>query len=189
MHFIGVGVGTISGGIIGGYLMSLHSKKKTESNGHIPRPEFKLFSLLYITWFAPVGLAGYFFVTYFGIHWIFADVFIVIFCFGISAAVVSLQSYIVDSYSLLAGSALTSTIVVRSIFGFGATVVSLQVRERWDTLLIYPPLGSRRLIAPRRPVLVWCRSDFIMCLDLCAYCLYRLLLRCKAESQEQVRYS
>lgn len=122
MHFIGIGVGTITGGIAGGFLTEFHYKRLTKRNGGIARPEFKLFSLLYITWLAPLGLAGYFFITYWGVHWIFADVFIVLFCFGISAAVVSLQSYIVDCFSLLAGSALTSTIVIRSFFGFGATV-------------------------------------------------------------------
>jgi MFS family permease len=122
MHFIGIGVGTITGGMAGGFLTEIHYRRLTKQNGGIARPEFKLFSLLYTTWLSPLGLAGYFFITYWGVHWIFADVFIVLFCFGISAAVVSLQSYIVDCYSLLAGSALTSTIVIRSFFGFGATV-------------------------------------------------------------------
>lgn len=139
MHFIGIGLGTITGGLLGGYLVDRHvsenwlliptliflkNRKLSARNKGIAKPEFKLFSLLYCVLIPPLGLLLYGVITWWGIHWIFADAGIVIFCIGVSMAIVSVQSYIVDCYTLLAGSALTSTIVVRSIIGTAATIVS-----------------------------------------------------------------
>lgn len=105
--------------------LSLSSQYHNLSLGNrgVAKPEFKFFCMLYTVWIPPIGLMIYGIVTYYGIHWIFADLGIVIFCFGISIAVVAIQSYIVDCYALLAGSALTATIVFRSIVGTGATIV------------------------------------------------------------------
>lgn len=122
MHFITIGVGTISGGFIGGYLVERHYHHKSISNRGVAKPEFKFYCMLYTVWIPPLGLLIYGFMTYYGIHWIFADFGIVVFCIGISIAVVAIQSYMVDCYALLAGSALTSTIVFRSIVGTGATI-------------------------------------------------------------------
>ena len=211
MHFITIGVGTITGGIAGGFLTEFHYKRLTRRNGGIARPEFKLFSLLYMTWLGPIGLFGYFFITYWGVvsgrrggvcanpshtslhrqHWIFADVSIVIFCFGISAAVVSLQSYIVDCFSLLAGSALTSTIVVRSFFGFGATVVSVRVEREEGDMSLSPSAhaGGRGPPPPRWPVLVWCVSLDAVHRHLRSRRLHRILSRRSDAKQEQVRHA
>lgn len=124
MHFINITIGTIVGGFLGGYLVEKHYHNPSLNNRGIAKPEFKFYCMLYTVWIPPVGLMIYGLITYFGIHWIFADIGIVVFCIGISIAVVAIQSYMVDCYSLLAGSALTATIVFRSIVGTGATIGS-----------------------------------------------------------------
>lgn len=104
--------------------LSTQYRRLSRRNKGVGKPEYKIHSFLYSVWLPPLGLLLYGLVTYYGVHWIFADAGIVLFCLGISMAIVAIQSYIVDCYALLAGSALTSTIVFRSIVGTGATIVS-----------------------------------------------------------------
>ncbi|PWN34931.1 putative mfs-multidrug-resistance transporter [Meira miltonrushii] len=140
MHFITITIGTIVGGFLGGYLVEKHYHNLSLNNRGIAKPEFKFYCMLYTVWIPPFGLMVYGLITYYGIHWIFADIGIVIFCVGISIAVVAIQSYMVDCYSLLAGSALTATIVVRSICGTGATIGSedllLHAGMLWSNVIL-----------------------------------------------------
>lgn len=106
-------------------LLPRQYRRLARRNNGMGKPEYKLFSFLYSVWLPPLGLLLYGLVTYYGVHWIFADAGIVLFCLGVSMAIVAIQSYIVDCYALLAGSALTSTIVFRSLVGTGATIVRI----------------------------------------------------------------
>ena len=67
MHFICIGIGTISGGIVGGLLVEHFYKVLSMRNGGIAKPEYRIYAFLFIVWIPPVGLSLFGWCTYYGV--------------------------------------------------------------------------------------------------------------------------
>ncbi|KAF9458414.1 MFS polyamine transporter [Collybia nuda] len=119
LHYISLGVGlTIASQINTRFIDRIYIRFKTKNND-IGEPEFRLPPMIPGTIVLPIGL----FITGWGaqehIHWIVTDIGIALVGVGLILNIQSIQTYIVDAFTLYAASALAAAACFRSLAGFG----------------------------------------------------------------------
>lgn len=81
----------------------------------------------------PIGLFAFAWTTLPRVHWIASVIFALPFGFGMVAVFLSMMSYLVDAYLLLAASALAANAVIRSLFGFAFPLFTHDMFEGMGT--------------------------------------------------------
>ncbi|KAE8270635.1 hypothetical protein A4X09_0g1687 [Tilletia walkeri] len=122
LHFLSFGIGFIVGALFGiGVIDRIHEWLTLRNDG-VPCAEFKLVPMVAVSPLAPVALLAFGWATQNRAHWIVGDLACFWFAFSVSASFLSVQGYLIDTFALLAGSALTATVVTRSLLGFVFTL-------------------------------------------------------------------
>jgi len=123
LNYLGMGVGSFFG-----FGFSLAANKVydrlAEANEGKGLPEYRLPTLFITSWFIPIGLFWYGWSAQAKLHWIMPVIGTVWFGLGVVSIFVAIQNYLVDGFKY-AASALAASTVLRSLFGFYLSVVSL----------------------------------------------------------------
>ncbi|EIN05407.1 MFS general substrate transporter [Punctularia strigosozonata HHB-11173 SS5] len=119
LHYIALGVGLTGASQINARLLDRIYLYFTNRNGGKGRPEYRLPSMVPGTILQPIGL----FLTGWAVqerwHWIVADVGIAFVGAGQILNFQSIQTYVIDAFTLHAASALAAVSCLRSLAGFG----------------------------------------------------------------------
>ncbi|KAM6494593.1 MFS polyamine transporter [Amanita muscaria] len=119
LHYLALGIGLVGGAQINARSLDriyIHLKNK---NGGVGEPEFRLLNTFVGSLLIPIGLfiAGW--AAECHVHWIVTDIGMVLIGGGVISVFQSIQTYVIDSFTLYAASALAAIAVLRSVAGFG----------------------------------------------------------------------
>ncbi|KAG5351218.1 hypothetical protein C0989_007369 [Termitomyces sp. Mn162] len=119
LHYIAFGVGlTLASQVNARYMDRIYIYFKNKNNG-VREPEFRLPSMVPGTIILPIGM----FITGWAaqnkVHWIVTDIGIALVGGGMILLFQSIQTYVVDTFTLHAASALAAVSCLRSFAGFG----------------------------------------------------------------------
>ena len=88
-------------------------------NNNVGKPEFRLPAMFVASVLIPIGLFWYGWSAQAHTHWIMPNIGMAIFGAGSIVCLQCMQTYIIDSYTRFAASALAAAVVLRSLAGFG----------------------------------------------------------------------
>ncbi|KAF1845634.1 MFS general substrate transporter [Cucurbitaria berberidis CBS 394.84] len=117
LSYIGVGVGMIVGMAVLG-VMSDKIIKQEQAKGDA-KPEHRLLLKLTLPGAIslPIGVFVYGWTTFYGVHWIVPIIATSFIGLGNLTAMMTIQTYLVDAFTVHAASAIAANTVLRSIFG------------------------------------------------------------------------
>ncbi|KAF1914425.1 major facilitator superfamily domain-containing protein [Ampelomyces quisqualis] len=119
LNFISMGLGFFLGTQITAPLNdALYRRLKKKNNG-VGKPEFRVPIMVPASLLVPIGLFWYGWSAQAEIHWIMPNIGACIFCAGVIIGFQCIQTYLVDSYTRYAASAIAAATVLRSLAGFG----------------------------------------------------------------------
>ncbi|KAH7074271.1 MFS multidrug transporter-like protein [Paraphoma chrysanthemicola] len=119
LNFISMGVGFFLGTQITAPLNDALYKRLKKRNNGVGRPEFRIPIMVPASFLVPVGLFWYGWSAQARVHWIMPNIGAGIFCAGMIVEFQCIQTYLVDSYTRYAASAIAAATVLRSLAGFG----------------------------------------------------------------------
>lgn len=131
LSYIGVGVGMIVGMAVLG-VMSDRIIRQQQAKGDV-KPEHRLPFILTLPGAIglPIGVFIYGWTTYYGVHWIVPIIATSLIGVGNLTAMMTIQTYLVDAYTVHAASAIAANTVLRSVFG---AVLPLSGLTMYDAL-------------------------------------------------------
>jgi MFS family permease len=117
LSYIGVGVGMFFGLAVLGTLSDKYIVKQ-QAKGPV-KPEHRLPLMLTLPGAIalPIGVFVYGWTTYYKVHWIVPIIFTSFIGLGNLTAMMTIQTYLVDAFTIHAASALAANTVLRSVFG------------------------------------------------------------------------
>lgn len=118
LNYISLAIGFTVGGQIGGRMIDRFYKKLRDKNGGKGIPEFKLPVMMATCWCLPAGLIVYGWSAQYAVHWIVPNIGSVLLAIGMLTNFQCIQNYTVDSFGLIAASALAALVFLRSLAGF-----------------------------------------------------------------------
>ncbi|MCJ1274476.1 hypothetical protein MMC21_002272 [Puttea exsequens] len=156
LNYISLGVGFFLGAQICAPVndrIYRHCKKR---NNNIGRPEFRVPLMIPGSFLVPIGLFIYGWTAQYQTHWIGPNVGAAIFAAGVIVGFQCIQTYLVDSYTRYAASAVAAATVLRSLAGFGfplfAPYMYTSLHYGWgNSLLGFVALG----LGVPAPWLLW----------------------------------
>ena len=119
LNYISLGLGFFIGAQGAARLNDRIYRYLKKKNGNVGRPEFRAPLLLPGSLLIPIGLFIYGWSAQHHVHWIVPNIGTALLAAGSIIGFQMIQSYIVDSYTLFAASAVSATAVLRSLAGFG----------------------------------------------------------------------
>ncbi|KAJ4286523.1 hypothetical protein N0V90_013223 [Kalmusia sp. IMI 367209] len=119
LNYISLGLGSLLGTYICAWLNDRTYKKLKARNNDIGRPEFRLPLLAITTICVPAGLFIYGWTAQTHQHWIAPNIGALLFAIGNMMTFQCMQTYIVDTYTQFAASAMAAVSVLRCIAAFG----------------------------------------------------------------------
>ncbi|KAH7126691.1 MFS multidrug transporter-like protein [Dendryphion nanum] len=119
LNFISMGVGFFLGTQICAPLNDAIYRRLKRRNNNIGKPEFRVPMMIPASLLVPIGLFWYGWSAQAKLHWIMPNIGAVIFSSGMIVAFQCIQTYLVDSYTRYAASAIAAATVLRSLAGFG----------------------------------------------------------------------
>ncbi|KAI0084550.1 MFS polyamine transporter [Irpex rosettiformis] len=119
LHYIALGVGLTGASQINARIMDKIYVYFTQKNGGKGRPEYRLPSMFPGTICLPIGLFLTGWTARANIHWIVPDIGIAFVGAGVILNFQSIQTYVIDAFTLHAASALAAVAFLRSCAGFG----------------------------------------------------------------------
>jgi MFS family permease len=119
LNYVSLGVGFFLGTQISAPINDAIYRKLKKKNNNTGRPEFRVPLIFPGACLVPVGLFWYGWSAQAHTHWILPNIGAAIFAAGTIIVFQSLQTYIVDSYTRYAASAVGAATVLRSLAGFG----------------------------------------------------------------------
>ncbi|MCJ1393860.1 hypothetical protein MMC18_006736 [Xylographa bjoerkii] len=119
LNYISLGLGFFLGTQICAPLNDKFYKMLKKRNNGVGRPEFRIPLMLPGSIFVPTGLFIYGWTANYHTHWIFPNIGTAIFAAGNIVCFQCIQTYLVDSYTRYAASAIGAATVLRSLAGFG----------------------------------------------------------------------
>lgn len=131
LHNLALGIGMIVFGQVEGFLIDWVFKKMRARHGK-SRPEYKLPMLMVTVFLSPCALILFGWTAYYRKHWIAPDIGLVMMGTAIIATILQVQMYMADLMGIYASSAISATLSVRSLFGFGFTMLSKALFDRLD---------------------------------------------------------
>ncbi|KAF2648685.1 MFS general substrate transporter [Lophiostoma macrostomum CBS 122681] len=156
LNFISMGVGFFLGTQISAPINDgLYRRLKKRNNG-VGKPEFRVPCMIPASLMVPIGLFWYGWSAQAGIHWIVPDIGAAIFCAGTIVGFQCIQTYLVDSYTRYAASAIAAATVLRSLAGFGFPLFAPAMFNKLDygwgnSLLAFIAIG----LGVPAPFLLW----------------------------------
>ncbi|KAA1477064.1 MFS polyamine transporter [Dentipellis sp. KUC8613] len=119
LHYLALGIGLFAGTQIGARVLDRSYKSMSKRNGGVGKPEFRLPTMYPGTVLLPVGLLITGWTAQNRVFWIAPDIGIVLVGAGVVLNMLSLQTYVIDAFTLYSASALAATTFLRCIAGFG----------------------------------------------------------------------
>ncbi|KZF20456.1 MFS multidrug transporter-like protein [Xylona heveae TC161] len=119
LNYIAIGLGFFTGTQVCAPLNDRIYRRLRQRNNGVGRPEFRVPLMFVGAAFMPIGLFWYGWSAQARTHWIVPDIGIFVFSAGIIVGFQCTQTYVVDSYTRFAASAVGATTVLRCIAGFG----------------------------------------------------------------------
>jgi multidrug resistance protein len=119
LNYISLGCGFFVGTQICAPLQDRIYKALKARNGGVGRPEFRVPLMIPGAILVPVGLFWYGWTAEKQTYWILPDIGAALFAAGVIIGFQCIQTYIVDSYTRYAASAIGAATVLRSLAGFG----------------------------------------------------------------------
>jgi len=132
LNFISMGMGFFLGTQITAPLNdALYRRLKKRNNG-IGKPEFRIPIMIPASLLVPIGLFWYGWSAQAQVHWIMPNIGAAIFCAGVIVGFQCIQTYLVDSYTRYAASAIAAATVLRSLAGFGFPLFAPAMYDELD---------------------------------------------------------
>jgi len=119
IHYLALGVGLTGASQINGQTLDKVYVYFKNKNGGVGRPEFRLPSMVPGTILLPIGLLITGWTVPVKVFWLVPDIGIALVGAGIILNFQSIQTYIIDAFTLHAASALAAASCLRSLAGFG----------------------------------------------------------------------
>jgi len=119
LNFISMGLGFFLGTQTCAPLTDLIYRRLKKKNNGVGKPEFRVPLMVPASILIPMGLFWYGWSAQAKTHWIVPNIGVVIFCGGTIVGFQCIQTYLVDSYTRYAASAIAAATVLRSLAGFG----------------------------------------------------------------------
>lgn len=119
LNYISLGVGFFLGSQICAPINDRLYRRLKKSNNNTGRPEFRVPLMVPGSLLVPIGLFIYGWSAQKHTHWIVPNIGAAMFAAGVIIGFQGIQTYIVDSYTRFAASALAAITVLRSLAGFG----------------------------------------------------------------------
>jgi hypothetical protein len=119
LNFISMGLGFFLGTQICAPLNDLIYRRLKKKNNGVGKPEFRVPMMIPASLFVPIGLFWYGWSAQAKVHWIVPNFGVLFFCAGTIVGFQCIQTYLVDSYTRYAASAIAAATVLRSLAGFG----------------------------------------------------------------------
>ncbi|KAF8321174.1 MFS general substrate transporter [Clavulina sp. PMI_390] len=119
LNYLSLAIGLTIGGQVGSRILDRTYASQKQRTGGVGTPEMRMPFVMATSFFIPVGLLIYGWSAEHHVFWLVPNIGVGIFCVGGIAAMLALQTYIVDNYGLLAASALAGASGFRSLAGFG----------------------------------------------------------------------
>jgi multidrug resistance protein len=131
LSFLGTGVGMISGMVVLGIVSDKIIKKK-QAKGNV-KPEHRLPIVLTLPGGIglPIGIFIYGWTAYYKVHWIVPIIGTAFVGLGNLTGMMTIQTYLIDAFTIHAASAIAANTVLRSIFG---AVLPLCGLDMYDAL-------------------------------------------------------
>ncbi|CAA9962371.1 AraJ Arabinose efflux permease [Pyrenophora teres f. maculata] len=117
LTFIGFGIGLLAGVVILGLSSDKNIIKHQNSGGAKPEHRIMLRFTVPGAISLPIGVLVYGWATYYKVHWIVPIIFTSFIGLGNLIAMMTIQTYLVDAFTVHAASAIAASTVLRSIFG------------------------------------------------------------------------
>ncbi|KIJ66432.1 hypothetical protein HYDPIDRAFT_86594 [Hydnomerulius pinastri MD-312] len=117
LAYLGVGLGFLLAGLFGAKISDKIYLHLANKNGGKGKPEMRIPSLVFGSFFVPIGLFWYGWSAQAHIHWMMPIIGTAIFGFGLMTTFLPVQLYLVDTFTY-AASALAATAVFRSVLAF-----------------------------------------------------------------------
>ncbi|KAG9236349.1 MFS multidrug transporter-like protein [Amylocarpus encephaloides] len=119
LNYISLGVGFFLGTQVCAPTQDKIYKELKKRNGGVGKPEFRVPLMIPGALLVPIGLFIYGWTAQAKTHWIAPNIGAAIFSAGVIVGFQCIQTYIVDSYTRYAASAVGAATVLRSLAGFG----------------------------------------------------------------------
>ncbi|KAJ4340247.1 hypothetical protein N0V95_007541 [Ascochyta clinopodiicola] len=119
LNFISMGVGFFLGTQITAPLNDMLYRRLKKRNNGVGKPEFRVPIMIPASLLVPAGLFWYGWSAQANLHWIMPNIGAALFCGGVIIGFQCIQTYLVDSYTRYAASAIAAATVLRSLAGFG----------------------------------------------------------------------
>lgn len=140
LNYIALGVGFFIGTQVVAPLQDRIYRALKKRNNGVGRPEFRVPLMVPGAILVPIGLFWYGWSAQAHIHWIMPDIGAAIFAAGVIIGFQCVQTYIVDSYTRYAASAVGAATVLRSLAGFGfplfAPYMYAKLHNGWGNSLL-----------------------------------------------------
>ncbi|KAI1380219.1 MFS general substrate transporter [Hypoxylon crocopeplum] len=132
LNYISLGVGYVVGAQVSAQVNDRIYMRLKNKRGNVGQPEFRIPPMFVGSVLIPAGLFWYGWSVQNRLHWMMPNVGISIFGAGAIVCLQSMQSYIIDSYSRFAASALAAAVVLRSVAAFGFPLFAPYMYEALD---------------------------------------------------------
>jgi multidrug resistance protein len=119
LNYISLGVGLFIGTQLCAPLQDRIYRALKKRNNGVGKPEFRVPLMVPGALCVPIGLFWYGWSAQAELHWIMPNIGVAFFGFGVITSFQCIQTYIVDSYTRFAASAIGAVAVLRSLAGFG----------------------------------------------------------------------
>jgi hypothetical protein len=156
LNFIAMGVGFFLGTQISAPINDALYRRLKKGNNGVGKPEFRVPLMIPASLMVPIGLFWYGWSAQARVHWIVPDIGAAIFCAGTIVGFQCIQTYLVDSYTRYAASAIAAATVLRSLAGFGFPLFAPAMFDALDygwgnSLLAFIAIG----LGVPGPFLLW----------------------------------
>jgi hypothetical protein len=151
-----MGVGFFLGTQITAPLNDMLYRRLKKGNNGVGKPEFRVPIMVPASLLVPIGLFMYGWGAQAAVHWIVPNIGAALFCGGVIIGFQCIQTYLVDSYTRYAASAIAAATVLRSLAGFGFPLFAPAMYNALDygwgnSLLAFVALG----LGVPAPLLLW----------------------------------
>ncbi|KAL1611767.1 hypothetical protein SLS59_000486 [Nothophoma quercina] len=156
LNFISMGVGFFLGTQITAPLNDMLYRRLKKRNNGVGKPEFRVPIMVPASLLVPAGLFWYGWSAQADLHWIMPNIGAALFCGGVIIGFQCIQTYLVDSYTRYAASAIAAATVLRSLAGFGFPLFAPAMYNALDygwgnSLLAFVALG----LGVPAPFMLW----------------------------------
>ncbi|KAF7561020.1 hypothetical protein G7046_g3146 [Stylonectria norvegica] len=156
LNYLSIAIGSFGGIFLCFFFVDRIYRNLKAKNGGVGRPEFRTPAMFIGSITVTIGLFWYGWSVQARLHWIMPNIGIIFFSAGTMACLQGMQTFIVDSYSTYAASALAAGSFLRSLAGFGfplfAPYLYADLGYGWGTsVLAFISIG----VGIPAPVLFW----------------------------------